>query len=262
LLFTLKVISRLFYRHDVQWVGEVPEDGWVGNRVVAVLNHTSLYEWLWAGVPPAGFLWQTARHGVVPVAEITLQRPVVGAFFRFIARHVVSLSRERDHTWQEVLRRIDDPQALTIILPEGRMMRPNGLDKNGKPMTVRGGIADLVEAIPDGRMLVGYSGGLHHVQAPGELLPRLFKRLSIRLESIDIRQYREQMLASAGSRGFKRAVVRDMEARRDRYCFPETGRHPGGPRQDERERRPKGPADEGAATVAEAPSPEASAGDG
>lgn len=227
LLMFLKGVSRLFYRHEVSWVGDVPEEPWAGYRVVAMLNHTSLFEWLWAGVPSSGFLWQIARHGVAPVADKTLRRPWIGRFFRFVARHVVSVSRERDHTWQEVMERIDDDEALVVILPEGRMMRRNGLDKHGKPMTVRGGIADILEAIPHGRMLVAYSGGLHHVQAPGERFPRLFKTLRLRLESLDIARYREAMMATAGDGSFKRAVAKDLEDRRDRYCWPDPSKRPG-----------------------------------
>ena len=55
------------------------------------------------------------------------------------------------------------------------MKRRNGLDSQGQPMTVRGGIADILEAIPSGPMLIAYSGGLHHVQAPGETLPAVFR---------------------------------------------------------------------------------------
>src|SRR4029077_15050444 len=94
-----------------------------------------------------------------------------------------------------------------------------GLDSEGKPMTVRGGIADIVETIGDGRMLLAYSGGLHHVQIPGERWPRLFKTIRLRLELLDIAEYRDQMMeAGGGPRGFKRAVVNDLERRRDLLC--------------------------------------------
>ncbi len=226
LLLLVKAISRTFWRLDLGWVGEVPPAPWRGIRVTAILNHTSLYEWIWAGSPPASFLWQIARHGVVPVADSTINRPGVGTFFRLIAQHVVPISRERDHTWKEVLSKIDDPQSLVILAPEGRMMRRDGLDKHGKPMTVRGGIADILEAVPEGRLLLAYSSGLHHVQAPGERFPHLFRRVRMRFESIDIPTYREAMLAAAGDRGFKRAVVQDLERRRDLYCWPDPATRP------------------------------------
>lgn len=228
LLLAIKAVSRTLWRHDLGWVGEVPPgDPWHGLRVAAILNHTSLFEWLWAGSPPPRFLWQIARHGVVPVADVTIERPVVGLFFRFIARHVVSISRERDHTWKEVMTRIADPRSLVILAPEGRMMRANGLDKNGKPMTVRGGIAEIVEATPEGRMLLAYSGGLHHVQAPGERFPHLFRRVRMRFESLDIPTYRGEIIAHVGERGFKRAMIEDLERRRDLYCWPDPTQRPG-----------------------------------
>jgi hypothetical protein len=114
---------------------------------------------------------------------------------------------------------------MVIILPEGRMMRSNGLDSQGRPMTVRGGIADILDAIREGPMLIAYSGGLHHVQAPGERLPRLFKTIRMNFELVDIAAYRAERLAEGPTEaGFKRAVVDDLEARRDRHCPVEPDR--------------------------------------
>ena len=84
-------------------------------------------------------------------------------------------------------------------------------------MTVRGGIADILESIGEGRMLLAYSGGLHHVQVPGETNPRLFQTIRMRLELVDIDSYREQMMAVYGPKAFKKAVAEDLERRRDLY---------------------------------------------
>jgi 1-acyl-sn-glycerol-3-phosphate acyltransferase len=218
LLLLLKAVSNLFWRKEVRWVGEVgPGDRWEDVRVVAILNHTSLYEWVFAGVCPNRFLRQIALHGVVPIAEKTAKRPLVGAFFRTVAAHVVPISRHRDHTWRTVIEKVDDPKAMLLILPEGRMMRRNGLDHEGKPMTVRGGIADVLLLVPDGKLLLAYSGGLHHVQAPGEHVPRLFRTVRMNFERVDVAAYRETMLAE-GEAGFRSRVKADLEARRDRWC--------------------------------------------
>jgi hypothetical protein len=89
-------------------------------------------------------------------------------------------------------------------------------------MTVRGGIADILETMGEGRMLLAYSGGLHHVQVPGQRFPRLFKTIRMNLEVMDIGTYRDARMAEAGNpRGFKRAVVDDLERRRDTHCPPE-----------------------------------------
>jgi hypothetical protein len=223
LLLLVKVFTRLFYRMKVDWIGDPPPDRWRRHRVVAILNHTSLYEALFAGVCPNHFLWRLARHGVVPIAQKTADRAVVGRFYGLVANRVISISRQRDETWHEVLRNID-PDAMVMILPEGRMKRASGLDSEGKPMTVRGGIADILESIGEGRMLLAYSGGLHHVQVPGERFPRLFKRIRLRLELVDIGTYREAMMREGGGpRGFKRAVANDLERRRDLHCPIEPG---------------------------------------
>ncbi len=217
-LLSVKYVSKIFFRFKVEWVGGRPEAPWADLRVLAVLHHTSLYEPILVGAAENSMLWRVARYGVLPVAAKTMRR-TVGIFFRLLANQVVVVTRKKDHTWQQVLDAIEDnPTALLLILPEGRMMRPSGLDSEGKPMTVRGGIADILRSIPGGYMLLVYSGGLHHIQAPGELLPRPFKTVRLRLELVDIAAYREELMARAGESGFKRAVIEDLEYRRDTYC--------------------------------------------
>ena len=219
LLLLVKVLTRIFWRVEVRFIGDVPPEPWRRHRVVAILNHTSLYEPLWAGVCPNHFLWRIARHGVVPIAQKTANRALVGKLFGLIAKHVISITRNRDETWNEVLRKID-PDAMVLILPEGRMKRPNGLDAHGRPMTVRSGITEILETIGEGRFLVAYSGGLHHVQAPGERWPRLFKTIRMNLEVLDIAAYRNEMMERGGgtSQGYRKAMVADLERRRDLYC--------------------------------------------
>lgn len=218
-LLVVKYFSRIFYRMEVHWIGEIPPEPWRNIRLTAILNHTSLYEALFTAAVPNRFLWRLARHGVVPIAEKTARRALVGRFYSLVAARVISITRERDETWSQVLREID-PDAMVMLLPEGRMKRASGLDAQGKPMTVRGGVADILEASSDGRMLIAYSGGLHHVHTPGERLPHLFKTIRLGLEVVDIAQYREARLAEGGAKGFRRAVVNDLEGRRDVICPP------------------------------------------
>jgi hypothetical protein len=219
LLLGVKALSRAFYRFNVRWVGDAPLDPWAGLRLVLLLNHTSLYEPLFAGLLPNGFLKRIARDGLVPVADVTYQRPLVGRFFRTVAGHVVPVTRRRDRSWDRFLEKIE-PESLVIMAPEGRMMRADGLDCRGAPMTVRGGVADMLLTMPAGRMLLAYSGGLHHVQVPSQLMPRMFKTLQMTLETMDIARYRRALLGRFGMQGFKAGVIRDLEARRDAHRLP------------------------------------------
>lgn len=216
MLLTLKCVSKIFYRHDFGWVGDVPPKPWDNIRLVAFLNHTSLFEPVFLGGVPNSFVWRLAAHGVVPAADKTTGRPLVGMIFKFVAHHVVAITRERDHTWFKLLNKID-PDSMVIILPEGRMKRANGLDLHGNPMSVRGGIADILLAMKQGRMLIAYSGGLHHVQFPGGL-PRIFKTVRMRLEIVDIAAYIDEMMRNGGADQFKKNVMRDLDRRRDFYC--------------------------------------------
>jgi hypothetical protein len=214
LLYSLKILSKIFYRHDWDWVGHQLPRPWKGLRLVVFLNHTSLFEPVFLGVPPARFIWRLARHGVVPAADKTTDRPLVGMIFRFIAHEVIPVTRQRDDTWAQVLRTIE-PDSMVTIAPEGRMKRANGLDLHGKPMTVRGGVADILQALGEGRMLIAYSGGLHHVQVPGHI-PNVFKTVRLRVEVLEIADYVREM-SRDGAENFKRNVIRDLERRRDLY---------------------------------------------
>lgn len=217
----LKYLSRIFYRHDLSFLGPTPADPWANIRLVVFLNHTSLFEPVFIGAVPARFIWRLAAHGVVPAADKTTDRPLVGLVFRFVAHHVIAITRQRDDTWFEVLRKID-PESMVVIAPEGRMKRANGLDLHGKPMTVRGGIADILQAVKEGRMLIAYSGGLHHVQIPGKM-PRIFKTVRLRVENLDIAEYIAEMTRRGGEEDFKKTVMRDLDSRRDQYA-PEEGK--------------------------------------
>lgn len=216
MLSMLKVLSRIFYRHDFDFIGPTPPDPWADIRLVAFLNHTSLFEPVFLGAVPARFIWRLAAHGVVPAADKTTDRPLVGLVFRFVAHHVIAITRQRDDTWFQVLRKID-PDSMVVIAPEGRMKRANGLDLHGRPMTVRGGIADLLHAVKDGRMLIAYSGGLHHVQIPGKM-PRIFKTVRLRVENIDIAEYIAGIMKQGGEEEFKKNVMKDLDWRRDHYA--------------------------------------------
>ena len=217
MLFVLKQVCRVFFRVRLEWLRD-ESDPFSNLRVLALLNHTSLFEPIFIAAAPNRLIWQIAAHGVVPVANKTMDRPLVGRFFRFVAHHVIPITRERDDTWEMVLDRIRDPKALIVILPEGRMMRPNGLDLQGNPMTVRGGIADLLAAVRSGKLALGYSHGLHHIHAPGDRFPRFFKRATLAIETLDIPEYRDRLIAEAGEENFKRAVVADLTRRRDECC--------------------------------------------
>ncbi|MGZ5432925.1 MAG: 1-acyl-sn-glycerol-3-phosphate acyltransferase [Thermoanaerobaculia bacterium] len=221
MLTMLKVLSRAFYRHDFAFIGPTPPDPWADVRLVAFLNHTSLFEPVFLGSVPARFIWRLAAHGVVPAADKTTDRPLVGIVFRFVAHHVIAITRQRDDTWFQVLQKID-PKSMVVIAPEGRMKRENGLDLNGRPMSVRGGIADILSAVKEGRMLIAYSGGLHHVQVPGKM-PRIFKTVRLRVENLDIAEYIADINRRGGEEEFKKNVMKDLDWRRDRYA-PEEGK--------------------------------------
>jgi 1-acyl-sn-glycerol-3-phosphate acyltransferase len=230
ILMAIKAFAKTFYRLDARAIdgGPVPGYPWDNVRLVCLLNHTSLYEPLFAAAVPNRFIWEIAKRALVPIAEITLDRPILGRFLRLLIARPVSITREPDHTWDMVLTSIDE-RSMVIILPEGRMRRADGLDRHGKPMTSRGGVATIIQTIPSGQLLMAYSGGLHHVQSPGQWFPRPFKTIRMRFELLDIAAYRAEMQARAAASGsYKNAVKQDLDRRRDLYSpmTPESTRQP------------------------------------
>ena len=97
------------------------------------------------------------------------------------------------------------------------MKRPGGLDKFGKPMNVKGGVADILENINDGAMILCISGGLHHIQTPGQVFPRLFKTIHMNLAYFDIKGYKEQFqLLSQRERKMK--ITQDLQVHLENNC--------------------------------------------
>ncbi|MEO0336348.1 MAG: hypothetical protein AAF202_08135, partial [Pseudomonadota bacterium] len=186
---SVKLVARLFYRFEVNWVAGSELSDWRQIRTFAFLNHTSLFEPLFLSTMPWRFLWHGSKHALLPIADKTMNRPFLGSLLSFMAPDVVSITRKKDESWDGFLHKLG-PETVVCLAPEGRMMRANGLDSNGKPMTVRGGISDILWHIDDGYLLFGYSGGLHHVQTPGEKFPKLFKTIKIKYEAILISDYK------------------------------------------------------------------------
>lgn len=210
ILSTVKIIGLIFYKTEDKWLTVEGKDKWDSIRYIVFLNHTSLFEPLYVSMVPFSFLWRLSRKMVAPGADKTLNRPIVGKFWKFLSPGMISISRKRDNTWKEFMNAIEE-RSVIIIAPEGRMKRPNGLDLSGKKMTVRGGVADILENLNEGNMLIAYSGGLHHVQKPGEHFPRLFKTIKMNLEQLDIQKYKSQF--DVTGRAWKKAVVDDMQRR-------------------------------------------------
>lgn len=200
-----------FYRIEHTWLNGSNKDSWKNLKLIVFLNHTSLFEPLFLGAVPWPVLWRLAGNIIAPGADITLDRPFAGFIYRYMMPKIVSISRERDGTWDKFMNAIE-PESVVIIAPEGRMKRVDGLDKHGKPMTVRGGIADILEMLPDGEMVIGYSGGLHHVQIPGQGFPKLFKRIKVQTEKLNIQEYIFEMRAVPDTK-FKVAVTSDLNER-------------------------------------------------
>ncbi len=214
-LLAVKYASRALYDIREEWVGEVPTDPWAGVRLIAVLHHTSLAEGVYLAVVPNRVLRKMAAHGVLPVAQETMDRAIEGRIFKLLIPNAVAITRRRDQSWSRVLNEIDDPDSMVALFPEGCMMRPDGRDKKGAVMTVKPGIADILRSIRTGRMILAYSGGLHHVLRPGTARFRFFKALHLRLESVDIASYIDARMSEPPS--FVDAVVRDLTHRRDLY---------------------------------------------
>lgn len=214
----MKVFALIFYWGKARWIGETGWEQHKDVRLMVFLNHTSLCEPIFVRFAPWGYVWNLAQKVVVPGADTTLMRPWVGKVLKVLIPGCIPITRKNDHSWLQFLSHVNQ-NSITAILPEGRMKRRSGLDKFGRPMTARGGLADILDCLNEGKVLFVYSGGLHHVQAPGEGLPKIFKRLHLNLEVMDIQQYKADLQQLEGS-SLRQKVINDLN-RRLQECLPE-----------------------------------------
>lgn len=213
---SIRQASRIFYSHRSEWVGEPPAEPFRNVQVAALLNHTSLFEAALSGAFPLHFIRDISERALLPGADTTMNRPLVGRIFKWMVPKSVTLTRRKDSSWESFLSAVD-AGTIVLIFPEGRMRRRGGFDKHGRPMTVRGGLADVLMRIDEGDLLLIYSEGLHHVHAPGDRFPTPFQQIRCRFEQIPIRRYKELM--GAGDPHFARKMMHDLERRRDTHCL-------------------------------------------
>lgn len=222
-LSLVKVLSVVFYRGKAVWLSKEKEESMNEIKLMVLLNHTSLFEPLFIRFAPWHLVWMIATRLVVPGADITMQRPMAGKVLKALMPGCIPITRKNDHSWLRFLSHVNE-HKLTCILPEGRMKRRNGLDKYGKPMSVRGGVADVLECLEQGKILFVYSGGLHHIQAPGDKFPGVFKTIRANLELVNIADYKAQLRQKKDSlleksdfyqkhNEFRYRVIEDMNKR-------------------------------------------------
>ena len=209
----VKFLSHIFYRFEVNWLSDATERKWDDVRLIVFLNHTSLFEPIFLTQAPTGFAWRISKDIVVPGADITINRPIVGRFFKWIIPGMVSITRKRDSSWKSFMQSINR-ESIVAILPEGRMKRKSGLDKDGQPMSVRGGIAEILKYLDHGKALFVYSGGLHHIQTPGQKFPKLFKKARVNFEMMDIKHYKQKFESlKLNAKEYRNAVMADLNER-------------------------------------------------
>ena len=75
-LFLLKIMSHSFYRTRQRWISK--DKDWDDVKLVVLLNHTSLFEFVYASVMPFSYLKKMSKHLVFPVADITYKRKFFG----------------------------------------------------------------------------------------------------------------------------------------------------------------------------------------
>lgn len=212
LLASLKLAGYLIYPSRLEWISKEPKE-WQEVSLILILNHTSLFEFVYGVSLPFSFLRELSKRLIIPVAASTMKNPFGNFVFSNLAPKTVQLTRRRDQSWQGFLDSIDS-KDICIFMPEGRMKRLNGLDKSGKPMTVKTGVVDLLQKFSGKKMVIVYSSGLHHVLAPGQRLPRIFKKIFAKAELISVDSYLEQFSET----NLYESIPKDLEKRRDHHC--------------------------------------------
>lgn len=209
-LLFIKFFSRIFFRFEVKWLNK--QARWENIKMIVLLNHTSLLEPLYLSYLPISFLWRLSKRMVAPGADKTLKRPLVGFFYKVFSPGMTPITRKRDDSWVQFMESIYE-DSIIVIIPEGRMKRPSGLDLNGNKMTVKSGITDVLKGLNKGEMLFAYSGGLHHVHAPGEKKYHFFKTLKLNLEVFDIAAYKAMFGTDQTTDIWRNKVIEDLQIR-------------------------------------------------
>lgn len=187
---------------------------WQKTRLILILNHTSLFEFLFGSALPVSYLWRMAGHLSFPVAQETLDKPFMSFLYQCMAPKVIPLSRKRDNTWADFSNGIG-PDSIVIMMPEGRMRRLNGYDKHGKAMSVRAGVAEIIPRFKHENMLLVYSGGLHHVFPPGAVIPKLFRRIHAGLETVNVDKFIADLKARSTPEELTKAIITELAERRN-----------------------------------------------
>ena len=213
-LCSIKILGRIFYSFDFEWIEAPVRHPFREARLNLYLNHTSLIEPIVLAVLPFSYIWQLANRATFPAADITMKRSIAGTLYKALAPNPISISRRRDHSWKKFLETVAG-KAIVWMTPEGRMKRLNGLDKAGKPMTVRPGVVEVLERLKGGSLVLIHSGGLHHVLPPGQGFPNLFKIIRFRFEVLRVDEYK--IALGHGTDAFRDNVIADLESRRDRH---------------------------------------------
>lgn len=215
-LFKLKLFTHLLYKVKIQYLNSSEKEIF-NNQLKAIIffNHTSLYEILFIGAIPFFFLWKFTTRMVAPGADKTLNRPLVGKFWKLAFPQMTSISRKRDHTWDEFKSQIQGFSIVTIAA-EGRMKRENGLDLDGNKMSVKSGNIDIIEMLGKGNMVFAYSGGLHHVQFPGQTIPKILKIIKMNIEVVDIENYKKQFTHNGELD--RKGMLCDLQKRLETKC--------------------------------------------
>ena len=211
-LLLIKGISNLLIKFKIGWPDNNPNVPWNEIRLIVFLNHTSLLEPVYLGFLPISFLRRLSKRLIAPGADKTLNRPIVGFLYKLLSPQIIPITRKRDDSWNNFMNTLS-PDSIIAIAPEGRMKRRNGLDLNGEKMTVRGGVVDVLECLRAGKMAIAYSGGLHHVHAPGEKAYHVFQTLKLNLELLDITEYKASFAATEGSEEWRKLLLADLQHR-------------------------------------------------
>ncbi len=220
----IKSLRYYCYPIKITWLNKSGPTPWQDIRFFLILNHTSIIEFIYGGALPFSFLWRMAGRLTFPVAKETLDHPFLGFLFKSLAPYVVPITRKRDDTWNQFTSGINN-QSMVAILPEGRMRRQTGLDKNNQPMSTRSGVAEILPHFAGEKLLFVYSGGLHHVLPPGKKIPRPFRKIAVAIEVVDTDDYLNtlgyqsinQETSPEQIKAFAQKVANDLDVRRQKY---------------------------------------------
>lgn len=190
IIFFSWILVKILYRCSWTWIGKNSDRGFQDMKALFLMNHTSYADHMIFVLVPINVIYKMFWNARIAVAQHQVKN--FKGLLQYLENNIVPLSRQRDDSWNNYLSNAN-AKSIFVMYPEGTRMSPEGLDKNGKKVRVKGGVADILELLPDGDIVILYLDGFYEILGAGMKFPKLFKKVRVTAEVVDIAALKHEL---------------------------------------------------------------------